>query len=212
MVKRERKALAKLNTHTCPSCGVFTEKVSGCNHMTCQCKCEWCWVCGQEITNVGWHYHPLKPFSCAQYNEQSAVRDRFRARALMTLTKIMTWPSAVAAAAFVLAAPFIFFAAVLAQLVPICLTCGCCLIYCICCRDADVEDPVHFILSVAMIITMLSVGIPFLGFWLAWCFIALPLWVLLVPFGATSEHLMILCCAPVMTVLASMECLAPEPG
>lgn len=210
ILKKERKALAKLNTHKCPRCGVLTEKVSGCNHISCQCTCQWCWVCGKEITNVGWHYHPLKPFSCAQYNEKTAQRDHFRLMALMTCTKIMTWPSALVAAVFLFVCPFVFLAAVLVQVIPLCAICWCCLVYCICCKDADMEDHVKIILCIALGFTFLVVGIPFLVFCLAWCFVALPLWVLLLPLGARSEHLMILACAPVMTILASMECFAPD--
>ncbi|KAK8045201.1 dihydroxyacid dehydratase [Apiospora rasikravindrae] len=32
----------------CPSCGVATEKTGGCNHMTCVCGAEWCFVCGEQ--------------------------------------------------------------------------------------------------------------------------------------------------------------------
>ena len=37
----------------CPNCKFWTEKNSGCNHMTCpECKYEWCWFCGKKC-NVG---------------------------------------------------------------------------------------------------------------------------------------------------------------
>lgn len=221
ILKQERQALAKINTHKCPQCGVLTEKTSGCNHMTCPCKCQWCWVCGKEITNVGWHYHPLRPFSCAQYNEKTVQGDHFRLTALMTCTKILTWPSAVASACFILVCPFAFAAAILAQLVPWCATCCCCCFLCIylkrleankfCCREWDVEDNVRVILSIALGVTFLLVGVPFLIFCLLWCLLAFPLWlILLLPLGAGSEHLMILASAPIMTVLASVECFAPD--
>lgn len=29
----------------CPSCGMRTNRVDGCNHMTCPCGYHWCWVC-----------------------------------------------------------------------------------------------------------------------------------------------------------------------
>ena len=33
----------------CPNCKFWTEKNSGCNHMTCpECKYEWCWFCGKK--------------------------------------------------------------------------------------------------------------------------------------------------------------------
>ena len=33
----------------CPSCGTNIYKSEGCNHMTCQCHCEFCWICGLEL-------------------------------------------------------------------------------------------------------------------------------------------------------------------
>ena len=29
----------------CPNCGIFTVKLSGCNHITCRCGCHWCYKC-----------------------------------------------------------------------------------------------------------------------------------------------------------------------
>merc|ERR1712228_257023 len=71
MLKQEKGTSAAVDTNKCPRCGILTEKTSGCNHMTCKCKCEWCWVCGKEITNVGWHYNPLRPLSCAQFIQKT---------------------------------------------------------------------------------------------------------------------------------------------
>ena len=40
----------------CPRCQIFTEKNSGCNHMTCpRCKYQWCWLCEGKF-NYG-HYN-----------------------------------------------------------------------------------------------------------------------------------------------------------
>lgn len=211
ILKQERTALAKLHAQKCPACGVLTEKTSGCNHMTCQCKCEWCWVCGKEITNVGWHYHPLKPLSCAQYNERTAQRDHCRLTALMTITKILTYPGALCAALFMLVIPPVFLVMVVAQFVPLCATCCCCFVCCICIRDFEVEDLVVLVLNIALAVTVLLVGIPFFVFCLAWCVVALPLWLVLLPLGAGVDHFLIIVSAPVMTVLTSMECVAaPE--
>ena len=33
----------------CPQCGVNIYKTDGCNHMSCRCKCEFCWSCGIEM-------------------------------------------------------------------------------------------------------------------------------------------------------------------
>eukprot|EP00441_Pelagodinium_beii_P021392 CAMPEP_0197675726 /NCGR_PEP_ID=MMETSP1338-20131121/85482_1 /TAXON_ID=43686 ORGANISM="Pelagodinium beii, Strain RCC1491" /NCGR_SAMPLE_ID=MMETSP1338 /ASSEMBLY_ACC=CAM_ASM_000754 /LENGTH=246 /DNA_ID=CAMNT_0043256309 /DNA_START=44 /DNA_END=781 /DNA_ORIENTATION=+ len=41
-LRENRKLLARYNMKACPSCGVLTEKTSGCNHMTCaSCKADW---------------------------------------------------------------------------------------------------------------------------------------------------------------------------
>lgn len=33
------------NAKRCPTCQAMTEKIEGCNHMTCRCGSHWCWVC-----------------------------------------------------------------------------------------------------------------------------------------------------------------------
>ncbi|XP_065895371.1 E3 ubiquitin-protein ligase parkin-like isoform X2 [Dysidea avara] len=33
------------NAKRCPRCGVAIQKTEGCNHMTCTCKFEFCWLC-----------------------------------------------------------------------------------------------------------------------------------------------------------------------
>lgn len=39
-----------LGVKNCPKCNSRTEKITGCNHMTCtRCTAEWCWICGQLI-------------------------------------------------------------------------------------------------------------------------------------------------------------------
>jgi len=49
----------------CPRCKAVTTKSEGCNHMTCRCKAEWCWLCGMDITgNHQWHYTPGNPIGC----------------------------------------------------------------------------------------------------------------------------------------------------
>lgn len=44
---KETERLARENGwRHCPSCHHLIEKESGCNHITCVCKAEWCYVCG----------------------------------------------------------------------------------------------------------------------------------------------------------------------
>ena len=52
----------------CPKCGMWTEKIDGCNHMTClECKFQWCWLCKGAYSDM--HF---VVGSCAglQFNEK----------------------------------------------------------------------------------------------------------------------------------------------
>lgn len=37
----------------CPGCSVATEKTGGCNHITCRCGADWCFVCGERGKDSG---------------------------------------------------------------------------------------------------------------------------------------------------------------
>jgi len=53
-----------LNTKKCGGCGKRIEKNQGCNHMTCKCGYEFCWVCGKE-----WKEHTGSYYNCNQFVE-----------------------------------------------------------------------------------------------------------------------------------------------
>ncbi|KAK9413981.1 hypothetical protein SUNI508_11433 [Seiridium unicorne] len=38
----------RMNIRHCPSCDVATEKLSGCDHIECDCGTHWCFFCGKE--------------------------------------------------------------------------------------------------------------------------------------------------------------------
>ena len=42
-------AFIQESSKPCPQCGVHIHKTDGCNHMTCRCRCEFCWICGVEM-------------------------------------------------------------------------------------------------------------------------------------------------------------------
>eukprot|EP00915_Cephaloidophora_sp_WS-2016_P004582 GHVH01006130.1.p1 GENE.GHVH01006130.1~~GHVH01006130.1.p1 ORF type:complete len:461 (+),score=53.06 GHVH01006130.1:1851-3233(+) len=46
------------NTKSCPKCGHDIEKNSGCMHITCCCRFEFCWLCQKEWRNHSSMYHP----------------------------------------------------------------------------------------------------------------------------------------------------------
>ena len=37
---------------SCPACGVATEKLRGCDHMSCQCGKHWCFNCGEMVADT----------------------------------------------------------------------------------------------------------------------------------------------------------------
>jgi len=58
--KKDEKACAeemRKFSKKCPTCKMPTQKFGGCNHMTCKCGAQWCWLCGKVLGNsVTEHY------------------------------------------------------------------------------------------------------------------------------------------------------------
>ena len=47
----ERWAKGHSNVKKCPDCGVFIEKIAGCNHIHCRCGGHVCWICVKTFNN-----------------------------------------------------------------------------------------------------------------------------------------------------------------
>ena len=47
----ERWAKGHSNVKKCPDCGIFIEKVDGCNHIHCRCGGHVCWICAKTFNN-----------------------------------------------------------------------------------------------------------------------------------------------------------------
>jgi RNA recognition motif-containing protein len=54
----ERWAKGHSNVKKCPDCGIFIEKVDGCNHIHCRCGGHVCWICAKTF-NDGIYDHLL---------------------------------------------------------------------------------------------------------------------------------------------------------
>ena len=54
----------------CPSCGVMTEKMFGCDHITCPCGAHWCYACGVEATEETIYDHINKEHETLWYEDE----------------------------------------------------------------------------------------------------------------------------------------------
>jgi hypothetical protein len=71
-----REYIKNSNVVKCPNCGFGTEKIDGCNHMTCaKCRYDWCWLCrGKYYDN---HFEPWNMFGCpgSQYGSPNVCKN-----------------------------------------------------------------------------------------------------------------------------------------
>lgn len=90
----------------CPICGILTEKFSGCNQMTCgACHRNWCWICEEDIEGrPGWHYNPLNPRSCLQFDDSDDASPEGHRGWLMIGYRICALPAMLAATVLFIAA------------------------------------------------------------------------------------------------------------
>lgn len=52
------------STRACPGCQLRTTRISGCNHMTCPCGYEWCYVCRGSWNSLHYSCFDGQPTSC----------------------------------------------------------------------------------------------------------------------------------------------------
>ena len=78
----------------CPTCDRFVQKQDGCNHMTCVCGYQWCWICGGKYTKN--HYKIYNIFGCPGMHflavrgiTRNTSATRSLCRILMTLFSIL---------------------------------------------------------------------------------------------------------------------------
>ena len=67
-----RNYVKQFNVQKCPSCGFGTQKIDGCNHMTCvKCRHNWCWLCRGKYSSG--HFSSTNIFGCpgGQYGDDN---------------------------------------------------------------------------------------------------------------------------------------------
>lgn len=67
----------------CPKCKILTEKIAGCNHITCSlCNYQWCWICKGTYTSV--HFLNVNPLGCPglQFRQDKVGKWNFTLRLL----------------------------------------------------------------------------------------------------------------------------------
>ena len=50
--KMFKDLMKKSGAKECPRCHAFVSKTAGCNKMHCICDCLFCYVCGDDISNI----------------------------------------------------------------------------------------------------------------------------------------------------------------
>jgi hypothetical protein len=58
-----------------PNCNFLIEKNSGCNHMTCRCGYEFCWICG--------HSWSREHYTCRNYRQRMSSQNEFNPNQLL---------------------------------------------------------------------------------------------------------------------------------
>lgn len=169
-IRLDRLMASTSGSKPCPSCGVATQKIAGCNHMTCTCcRVHWCWQCGRQLGNIGWHYNPGNPAGCMQF---VAAEVPLGIDCMMVFFKLLALPCILISSIFgvLMVVAFVLGFFIGLPLVPVL------------CKATQIP----FVLGslVAAVLAM-----PFLWFDQLWTVLAVLIWLVFVPVGARLRHL-----------------------
>ena len=65
----------------CPNCGIITEKVSGCNHITCsKCNYQWCWLCNNKYNVEHFREGKCKGFQFYRPKNENDIKLAFEGK------------------------------------------------------------------------------------------------------------------------------------
>ena len=65
----------------CPKCHIWSEKISGCNHITCvECGYQWCWLCNQKYDPTHYEKGKCKGFQFFKPNNEKDIQLAFEGK------------------------------------------------------------------------------------------------------------------------------------
>ena len=65
----------------CPNCGCWTEKIEGCNHITCiECNYQWCWLCNNKYTTDHYTIGKCKGFQFFKPKNEEEIQLAFEGK------------------------------------------------------------------------------------------------------------------------------------
>lgn len=203
--------MAQVGAKPCPKCQLATVKNEGCNHMSCPCGGQWCWVCGKDIgaaAGVGWHYNPVNPLGCLQFQDHKMQSRSRRLRCLDALSRMFAFPGALVTTLLALLAlstgflGAVLFALILGIPGEICAAC--------CCKRCVKDYKCGKRFQCALLAGWLGITapqcVPMFLFCIAWALIAVPLFLIIWPLGAHRDHFVMIASSPLSTLAALGEC------
>ena len=82
---RKKKFIKK-----CPKCHIWSEKMSGCNHITCvECGYQWCWLCNQKYEPTHYEKGKCKGFQFFKPNNEKDIQLAFEGKIQLRPDEIM---------------------------------------------------------------------------------------------------------------------------
>lgn len=211
-IKEERENMAQIGAKLCPQCDQATVKNEGCNHMSCPCGCQWCWVCGRSIgsaAGIGWHYNPVNPMGCLQFQDtkiQGGQRRSTSLRCMDFLSRVFAFPGAIVTMLIAVCAATVGMVSALVFGLVFGIPCELCFLR----RRRTTEYRCGVQMKCAATFgwlgAIIPLWIPFGLFCIAWGVAAVPLYLIMWPCGGTRGHFFVIATSPLSTVAALSEC------
>ena len=72
----------------CPNCSIITEKIEGCNHITCsKCNYQWCWFCNKEYSPTHFLEGKCKGYQFFRPKNENDIKLAFEGKIILNLSQ-----------------------------------------------------------------------------------------------------------------------------